>query len=309
MAFKYAARTKETTSNQPAVGAGFVLAGNRPGCKTAVAGIGDGNSSAWCAQKVDANGNASGAWEEFVGTVTAGAPNTLSRDHLIDSSTGDWIDWSVTGENASPDVYVTAPAGNEAGDIIAPLFGDGQTWYVPQSFPVGILAAGFFSNVTWLFPFQLRRPALLTGYRINVTGADGGANGNLRAGTYTDANGAPKALVAGSTAVLSLAATGIVKAAGLNAFLPPGTYWLAAQSGSGLGKLAGQPSGQEQQIAGYSMWGSLDSDGVFNNPAIGATCSTVNYAGGLPDPWVGALNRNPGGGTFLPCVQFAIADL
>ena len=94
MAFKYADRVKETTSNKP-VGGGtpgaFNLGGAKTGFQTFVAGVATTNTCVACAQQVDANGNPSGAWEIFTGTVTAAAPDTLSRDTLISSATGAFL--------------------------------------------------------------------------------------------------------------------------------------------------------------------------------------------------------------------------
>lgn len=40
-----------------------------------------------------------GNWEVGIGTITSASPDTISRDTLIDSSTGSWISWSTGTRN------------------------------------------------------------------------------------------------------------------------------------------------------------------------------------------------------------------
>lgn len=99
-------RAYETTTNKPASAAtAFTLGGPKTGFRGFVAAIGNAKKCAYIAQKVDGSGTPTGAWELAEGTVTDAAPDTLSRGKLIASSTGSFIDWSATGEDASPDVF------------------------------------------------------------------------------------------------------------------------------------------------------------------------------------------------------------
>lgn len=53
------------------------------------------------------------AWESFIGTFTAGTPDTLARTTLLASSTGSAIDWSSGGDVT---VFVT-PSANELNQL------------------------------------------------------------------------------------------------------------------------------------------------------------------------------------------------
>lgn len=82
MSFKAAARVKETTTT---TGTGTLqLAGAVTDFQTFVAGIGDTNQ---CSYMIFESGT--GAWERGIGTVAAGAPDTLSRDIVLESTNGD----------------------------------------------------------------------------------------------------------------------------------------------------------------------------------------------------------------------------
>lgn len=81
MSFKAAARVKETTTT---TGTGTLqLAGAVTDFQTFVAGIGDTNQ---CSYMIFESGT--GAWERGIGTVAAGAPDTLSRDIVLESTNG-----------------------------------------------------------------------------------------------------------------------------------------------------------------------------------------------------------------------------
>ncbi|MCC7413324.1 MAG: hypothetical protein IT495_17040 [Gammaproteobacteria bacterium] len=111
MVFRLGNAAQVDATNKPASAAtDFQLGSAVTGRQTIVAAIGSGNSSAFRAEKIDANGNPAGAWELFIGVVTSGAPNTLTRATLIQSSTGAFIDWSATGENASPRISCVVDA-------------------------------------------------------------------------------------------------------------------------------------------------------------------------------------------------------
>src|SRR5690606_31490816 len=139
----------------------FDLGGPRTGFRGFVAGIGSGNSCVATAQKVDANGSPTGAWETFVGTVTGASPDTLSRDHLIVSSSGSFIDWSAEGENSSPDVFVVFSAGLGASGFGPVNFVATNQWYAPVSAP-DVWAGGFCTlNAFHAAPFFVPRPLVI----------------------------------------------------------------------------------------------------------------------------------------------------
>ena len=81
MALKLADRVQETTTT---AGTGTLsLAGAASGFQSFVAGIGNGNSCYYTIYDPVAP-----AWEVGIGTVTSGAPNTLSRTTVLSSSNG-----------------------------------------------------------------------------------------------------------------------------------------------------------------------------------------------------------------------------
>jgi hypothetical protein len=81
MAIKLADRVQETTAT---TGTGTLnLAGATLQYQSFVSGIGTGKQTLYCIESGD-----SSSWEVGVGTVTAGTPNTLSRDVILASTNG-----------------------------------------------------------------------------------------------------------------------------------------------------------------------------------------------------------------------------
>ena len=100
MAFQIADRVKETTTT---TGTGtFDLGGAVSQFQTFVAGIGNGNETYYSIE--DPTGT---DWEVGIGTVTSGAPDTLSRDTVISSSNGGSLVNFGAGEKV---VFSTQPA-------------------------------------------------------------------------------------------------------------------------------------------------------------------------------------------------------
>ena len=99
MSFLYANRVHETSTTS---GSGtYDLDGAEAGMQGFVAGIGDGNKTAYLASR----GN---DWEVGIGTVTSDVPSTLSRDTILDSSDGGAaIDWATAD---AKDIVCTIPA-------------------------------------------------------------------------------------------------------------------------------------------------------------------------------------------------------
>lgn len=241
MGLKYAERVKETTTNKPATGAAaFNLGGAKTGFRTFVSGIGDTHKCVYVAQEVDGNGNPSGAWEVQVGTVTDGSPDTLSRDHLIASSTGSFIDWSAAGENASPDLFVTFPAGMGEG-LFQPIIYPGTNhWWRPATAP-GSLISGAFATAGGIHvqPFFIPRPMVLEGLRAHLTGGSG-AGLNLYLAFYRARGRANQVMdrVAVSTE-LDGSTTGEKADTTISQFIEPGIYFSALLAESNAMQFAG----------------------------------------------------------------------
>lgn len=100
MTYALADRVLETSTTQ---GTGTLsLAGAKTGYQSFVDGVGDGNT---CAYTIKDGTN----WETGIGTVTAGSPDTLSRDTILSSSNSDAaVDWGT----GTRDVYIAPLAGD-----------------------------------------------------------------------------------------------------------------------------------------------------------------------------------------------------
>ena len=100
MAFTLNDRVKETSTT---IGTGtFDLAGAEIGFESFVSGIGNSNSTYYAISN-----DGTSEWEVGIGTVTSGAPNTLSRDTVITSSNSDAL---VTFSAGTKTVFCTLPA-------------------------------------------------------------------------------------------------------------------------------------------------------------------------------------------------------
>lgn len=107
MPLLYKGRVKEVASNKPNASTAFNLPDSAPtGFRSFDAAYATGEIMECYAT----NGT---AWEEFIGTFTAGTPDTLTRTTLLDSSTGSAIDWSTGGDVT---VFVT-PSGSFLSNI------------------------------------------------------------------------------------------------------------------------------------------------------------------------------------------------
>lgn len=116
-------RVKET-STTTGTGA-YALAGAAVGFQSFVAGIGNAKPALYAAE----NGT---DWEVGVGTVTDGAPDTLSRDTILASSaSGSAVNWAA----GTKQIFVTQPA---ARSVVAPLLaGAGDAGKVLTVNPTG----------------------------------------------------------------------------------------------------------------------------------------------------------------------------
>ncbi len=276
--FTFADRVHEDVSNKPDAATAYNLAGAVPGHQGFVAGIGDSNTCIYCAQEVDVAGVAVGAWEIGVGTVSAGSPDTLSRDGLISSSSGALIDWSVV-DPAGLRVFVVSPAAfynSRAG------FGPGvgtTRWYGP--------ATAAAPNQNLVFPaFEIRAALIawvvgvpITQIGIEITGVLGG--GNCRLGVYEDQAGLPGRLL-GDSGNVATGTTGI-KTHTFAAPIVPTTPWLWAVYVSSV---------SNNQVRGRSASNNLYG-GLLGWPDAGSTTTPGGlyvsdpsvFTNGLPDPF------------------------
>ncbi len=94
MPILYKDRVKEVASNKPNASTAFNLprTSSDPSTETFYSGYNGSSNSPEC---MATNGT---DWESFVGTFTAGTPDTLARTTFLASSTGSSIDWSSGGD-------------------------------------------------------------------------------------------------------------------------------------------------------------------------------------------------------------------
>jgi hypothetical protein len=96
--FEFHARVLEDASNQPNASTAYNLSGTaETGHRTFASVMTDGAQCVVLAEEVDGDGNPAGAWELAECTFADASPDTLTRDTVLDSSTGSAIDWSSVG--------------------------------------------------------------------------------------------------------------------------------------------------------------------------------------------------------------------
>jgi hypothetical protein len=287
MTLKYAERVKETTTNKPATNATpFDLGGARTGFRGFAAAMGTGSKCVACAQKVDANGNPAGAWEVFVGTVTDAATDSLSRDHRIASSSGAFIDWSATGENSSPDVFVVHPSGVGETGFGPTLFVAPDLWHAPLSAPATYGPANIEVAVL-ASPVVIPYPAVIEGLRARQTG--GSAAGRfVRLGVYRQNGPASEPMelvVDGGEIDCSSASPAIRSVTSIGKFVQPGTYWTALLGSTNLMSFDGT--------------GSSFGSSTVTNYVMGVSSGTT-----MTDGAICGLRRNVAYGPFPTSVTF-----
>lgn len=282
--YEKADRVRESTSNKPNAATAYDLAGARVGAQTFVAAGAGGKPVAYCAERVDALGNPSGAWEVGVGTVTDAAPDTLSRDVIFSSSTGGAaIDWSATGENSSPDVFLVDPAAFFVGRGGAtPPLAAGR-WYGPMAF------GGFTTQVTatdWIdaCPISVCVGQKLTAIGIEVT-AIGAPGSQGRLGLYEDQDGVPGPLLVDA----GLFNTGVTGINTKTIAVWPKTPWVwgvyTQDGGTTRAHNVGANAGG-QLINGFADAGAVAASHIVRN-VVGV------LAAGFPDPF-GAVTYSAG---------------
>jgi hypothetical protein len=234
--------------------------------------------------------------------VTDAATDTLSREYLVSSSTGGFIDWSATGENSSPDVFVVGHASIAPAFALSPVMADGTRWFMPWLASGG--ASAFVSTTTTFFHcLDVPQPALIRALRINVATAQAGQNARLMA--YDDRAGLPYGLVLEGT--VSLAATGLATfVPGSPAFFAGGRLWLALQQ-SGTSSQLTSSTGSPAVTSGLgTVYGP--QSGSFGASTLGLRCTTQGYADGSLNPWNEALVQNDNA-TSHPIVQIQLEYL
>ncbi len=150
MAEKIADRVVETTTT---TGAGtYSLGGAKQGYRTFVAGIEDGNTCRYMVTDgVD--------WEVGLGTVTDGAPDTLSRDSIEASSN---VDAAVNWGAGSKDVYHVL----SAAAINAFLSAPGRSFDFPEADGLMIIGPLAAENGTEVIAYKLSFTSSL--YYVNM---------------------------------------------------------------------------------------------------------------------------------------------
>lgn len=101
MPLLYKDRVKEVASNKPNASTAFNLPDSAP------AGFQSFDAAYATGETMECMATNGTAWESFVGTFTAGTPDTLARTTLLASSTGSAIDWSSGGDVT---IFVTPSA-------------------------------------------------------------------------------------------------------------------------------------------------------------------------------------------------------
>src|SRR5574343_1498427 len=92
MPLLYKGRVKEVASNKPNASTAFNLPDSAP------ASFRSFDAAYATGETMECYATNGTDWEEFIGTFTAGSPDTLARTTLLDSSTGSAIDWSAGGD-------------------------------------------------------------------------------------------------------------------------------------------------------------------------------------------------------------------
>ncbi|WP_339862339.1 hypothetical protein [Paremcibacter congregatus] len=211
MALDYAYSAKEAASNKPASEVtAFTLAGAEAGYQSFVAGGLGGKSSIFTAYIPG------GAWQTFIGLVTDAAPDTITQTHLIDSSTGAWIDFS--GEAAAPFIECVTPKGAaETGN----LFWDNE-WVMP-AFSTSRTNGSWGSTGNIANLISVPRPCKLDGLAVYLTG--GAAAGRYaKLALYEARGGTPDKLIVDAGQV-EVAAIGWHTITGINKVIAePGLY-------------------------------------------------------------------------------------
>lgn len=101
MPLLYKDRVKEVASNKPNASTAFNLPDSAP------AGFQSFDTAYATGETMECMATNGTAWESFVGTFTAGTPDTLARTTLLASSTGSAINWSSGGDVT---IFVTPSA-------------------------------------------------------------------------------------------------------------------------------------------------------------------------------------------------------
>ena len=277
-ALRYADRVFETTDNRPNASTAYDLAGAIDGFQTFVAGIGATLTCFYCAQEIDGQNGANGDWEIGIGSVADASPDTLTRTHLIASSTGSKIDWSTaTGLDTDPNVFVCDPAayfGSRGG--ISPS-GEAARWFGPY-------IQGNYITTSFT---QDRVRAVLMSWPVGVPIGNAGIEitaigtpGNFRIGIYEDDGGLPGALLWESP---KTAETVAIKTFAISPPVYPKTPWIwLVWVSSGLGTTVRARSANSKLAAAYLGY----TDAGTTTTSIGIYVTDVNaVTTGLPDPW------------------------
>jgi hypothetical protein len=271
---KIADRVKDTAASITGTGSYTLNASPPTGFQSFNSGIGDGNTTVYCATDGSAN------WEVCLGTYTD-STKALTRN-LVSSSSGSLISWSA----ATPTIFVVDAAelagmwtfGIQSGRRFAQLQSSANTTSTFTSgnvYAVGIIINKWFTSIT---------PS------INVTALFAGT-ATMDIAVYDNLDGAPNNLIGSTTGINvgTSGSTGDVAGSAITSICkPPGLYWgaIAMRTNSATVRAQGATACQR--------W------------FVGASSSTDNnnYGGwqvtnaGLPNPF-GAPTANTSTGPFV----------
>lgn len=231
-----------------------------------------------CTSSSDLTPVTNGAWEEFFGTVSTSGSGSISRDALIDSSTGSFINWAnPTTCYVEGGIYAIDLAG------AAPDFGDGSDGAVTFDGSTTVLGLAPSGGV-----YTLTRNVFLTNATVN-SGVTVKPNGFLIYGTGTltnngtihDNGGNGTAATSGAAGAGGTGAAGNNTSAwGVAASAPPdganGQRKTGSSTGNGVTSSASSTLGVSPSIGGSSgSSGSATTATAGTGNGVAATTQTA----------------------------------
>lgn len=284
--FKLANKVKDTSTSQ--TGSTITLSGTAPtGFQSFNAGVGDGNSTVYCA--ADTAGN----WEASYGVYTNSA-KTLGRlaTPIASSNAGAQVvsfSGTVTVICGPEALMMTGALGNTLGGLSSNL-GGGQRYWGPEL--VGFNAAS--ANVSasagfiWFVPILIPQWFSSMAMRVNIATLAAGTS-TLFLGLYTHSGGGPLSRLGVSASIVSGnqggGATGEQSGAlTMDSTVPnaPGYYWAAvlcvttapSLKGAGSAAISQRLMGWASATGGGALGGYISASGQTSLPTT-VTQSTL----------------------------------
>lgn len=176
MAFLIADRVVETTST---TGTGtYNLAGPASGFQSFVAGVGDGNETYF----VVTDGT---DWEVGIGTISAGSPDTISRDTILQSTNSDAaVNWG----SGAKDIFLSVPADRIVTPNVDTTFSGDITISGDTTISGGLTLSESAQNSISSFTTGDTKLTLKTSADTGWVMADDGTIGNASSGASNRAN-------------------------------------------------------------------------------------------------------------------------